>query len=125
MELVDEPLELGDGVVALVGSDLLVDGEGHGFDSGAHLVNGVLIGLGGCIVRIEDEQGTQFTGDAFGRVWLTEECQKFLLALFVGMWPRTVGYRGAQGSIRGSGPLGLRQGPKPVFQPVDGGVARF
>jgi hypothetical protein len=54
VELVDEPLELGHGVVALVGSDLLIYGEAHGFDSGAHLVNGVLIGLGGSMVRIED-----------------------------------------------------------------------
>ena len=46
VELVDEPLELGHGVAALVDGDLLIDGEGHGFDGGAHLVNGVLIGRG-------------------------------------------------------------------------------
>ena len=56
MELVNEPLELGHGVAALVGGDLLIDGEGHGFDGGAHLVNGVLIGLGGCRVRIDDSK---------------------------------------------------------------------
>ena len=51
-ELVDESLELGYGVAALVGGDLLIDGEGHGFDGGAHLVNGVLIGRGACLVGI-------------------------------------------------------------------------
>ncbi|TKS61887.1 MAG: hypothetical protein EWM72_00012 [Nitrospira sp.] len=56
MELVDEPLELGHGVVALVGGEALVDGEGHGFDGGAHLADGVLIGLGSSLVLI-DEHG--------------------------------------------------------------------
>ena len=56
MELVDEPLELGHGVVALVGGEVLVDGEGHGFDGGAHLADGVLIGLGSSLVLI-DEHG--------------------------------------------------------------------
>ena len=41
VELIDEPLELGHGVVALVGGDLLIDGESHGFDGGAHLADGV------------------------------------------------------------------------------------
>lgn len=63
MELVDEPLEFCHGVAALVGGDLLIDGEGHGFDGGAHLVNGVLIGLGTCLIGIRDQQGVQFTGD--------------------------------------------------------------
>lgn len=56
VELIDEPLELGHGVVALVGGDLLVDGEGHGFCGGTHLVDGVLIGLGSAVVLI-DEHG--------------------------------------------------------------------
>ena len=46
VELIDEALELGHGVVALVGGDLLIDGESHGFDGVAHLTDGVLIGLG-------------------------------------------------------------------------------
>ena len=56
VELIDEPLELGHGVVALVGGDSLIDGEGHGLDCGAHLADGVLIGLGGGVVLI-DEHG--------------------------------------------------------------------
>jgi hypothetical protein len=75
MQLVDEALELGHGVAALVGGDLLIDGEGHGFDGGAHLVNGVLIGWGACLVGIHDQQGAQFTGDDFGRARLAEERQ--------------------------------------------------
>jgi hypothetical protein len=54
VELVDEPLELGDGVAALGDGDLLIDGKGHRFDSIAHLSDDVLIGLRGCRVRIED-----------------------------------------------------------------------
>ena len=83
MQLVDEPLELGHGVAALVGGDLLIDGEGHGFDGGAHLANGVLIGWGACLVGIHDQQGAQFTGDVFGRARVAEEGQKFLLALLL------------------------------------------
>ena len=56
VELIDEALELGHGVVALVGGDLLIDGESHGFDGGAHLADGVLIGLGSGVVLI-DEHG--------------------------------------------------------------------
>lgn len=56
VELIDEALELGHGVVALVGGDLLIDGESHGFDGGAHLANCVLIGLGSGVVLI-DEHG--------------------------------------------------------------------
>ena len=56
VELIDEPLELGYGVAALVDGDLLIDGEGHGFDGGAHLANCVLIGLGSGVVLI-DEHG--------------------------------------------------------------------
>ncbi len=53
VELIDEALDLGHGVVALVGRDLLIDGEGHGFDRGAHLADGVLIGLGSGVVLID------------------------------------------------------------------------
>ena len=56
VELIDEALELGHSVVALVGGDLLIDGESHGFDGGAHLANCVLIGLGSGVVLI-DEHG--------------------------------------------------------------------
>ena len=56
VELLDELLELGHGVVALVGAESLIDGEGHDLDCGAHLAVGVLIGLGGGLVRI-DEHG--------------------------------------------------------------------
>lgn len=45
VELVNEPLELGHGVVALVGGESLIDGEGHGLDCGAHLADGLLIVL--------------------------------------------------------------------------------
>ena len=122
VELLDEPLELGHGVVALVGSDLLIDGEGHGFDGGAHLVNGVLIGLRGGWVRIEDEQGTQFMGDAFGRAWLTEESQKFLLALLLVCGQELLGIGERKAPFSDLDLLVFGQGPKPVFQPVDGGV---
>jgi len=56
VELIDEALELGHGVAALVGGDLLIDGESHSFDGSAHLADGVLIGLGSGVVLI-DEHG--------------------------------------------------------------------
>ncbi len=56
VELIDEALELGHGVAALVGGDLLIDGENHSFDGSAHLADGVLIGLGSGVVLI-DEHG--------------------------------------------------------------------
>jgi hypothetical protein len=74
VELVNEPLELGHGVVALVGGDSLIDGKGHRLDGGAHLADGVLIDLGGSLILI-DEQGTQFLGHALGRAGLMEEGQ--------------------------------------------------
>lgn len=80
MKLVNEPLELGHGVVALVGGDSLIDGEGHGLDGGAHLPERVLIGLGDDLVLI-DEHGAKFPGNALGRAWLMEKRQQFLLAL--------------------------------------------
>ena len=58
VELVDESLELGRCVAALVGGDLLIDGDGHGCDGGAHLVNSVLIGRRACLVGIHDQHGT-------------------------------------------------------------------
>ena len=56
VELINEALELGHGMAPLVGGDLLIDGESHGFDGGAHLADGVLIGLGSGVVLI-DEHG--------------------------------------------------------------------
>ena len=119
VELVDEPLEFGHCVAALVDGDLLVDGDGHGFDGGAHLVNGVLIGRGACLVGIHDQQGTQFTGDAFRRARLAEEGQQFLLALLLVRGPEllVVGEREAQ--LANLGLLVFGQGPKPIVEPVD------
>ena len=54
VELIDEALELGHGVVALVSGNLLIDDESHGFDGGAHLADGVLIGLGSGVVLINE-----------------------------------------------------------------------
>ncbi len=67
MELVNEPLELGQGVMtALSGCDLLIDGEGHRCHNVAHVPDDVLIILGGGRVRIEDEQSTKVMCETFG-----------------------------------------------------------
>ena len=54
VELLNEPLELGHSVAALVGSESLIDGEGHGFDCGAHLADAILIGPGSGVVLIHE-----------------------------------------------------------------------
>jgi hypothetical protein len=121
VELVDELLELGHGVVALVGAESLIDGEGHGLDCGAHLAVGVLIGLGGGLVRI-DEHGAQFLGDALGRAGLMEDGQKFLLPLFSVRDPDLLGIGEREAPFADLCLLVFGQGPQPVFQPVDGGM---
>ena len=121
VELVDELLELGHGVVALVGAESLIDGESHGLDCGAHLAVGVLIGLGGGLVRI-DEHGTQFPGDALGRTGLMEEGQKFLLALFSVRDPNLLGIGEREAPFSDLCLLIFRQRPQPIFQPIDNGL---
>jgi len=54
VELLNEPLELGHSATALAWSESLIDGEGHGFDGGAHLADAVLIGLGSGVVLIHE-----------------------------------------------------------------------
>ncbi len=56
VELIDEPLELGYGMVALVEGESLIDSKGHGPDCDAHLADGVSIALGSGVVLI-DEHG--------------------------------------------------------------------
>ena len=114
VELLDEPLELGHGVVALVGGKSLIDGEGHGLDCGAHLADGVLIVLRGVLVQI-DEHGAQFPGDALGRAWLMEEGEQFLLELLsvgepdlLGIGEREAPFSDVPSSARGS-PTGSRR----------------
>jgi len=51
VHLVDEPLEFRDGVAALHGSDMLVDGQSHGLGGIAHLAKSVLIGRRGGLLR--------------------------------------------------------------------------
>jgi hypothetical protein len=121
VELLDETLELGYDVVALVGGESLIDGEGHGLDCGAHLADGDLIVLRGVLVQI-DEHGAQFPGDALGRARLMEEGEQFLLELL------SVGERDLLGIGEREAPFSdeclliFRQGPQPVFQPVDRGI---
>ena len=122
VQLVDEPLELGYGVAALVGGDLLIDGEDHGFDGGAHLVNGLLIGRGACLVGIHDQYGTQFTGDAFGRARLAEEGQQFLLPLLLVRGPELLVVGEREAPLADLGLLVFGQRPKPIVEPVDDGV---
>jgi len=125
MQLIDEPLELGHGVAALVGGDLLIDGDGHGFDGGAHLVNGLLIGRGACLVGMHDEQGTQFTSDVFGCAGLAEEGQQFLLALLLVCGPELLVVGEREAPLADLGLLVFGQGPKPIAEPVDDGVRPF
>jgi hypothetical protein len=114
VELIDEALELGHGVVALVGGDLLIDGESHGFDGGAHLADGVLIGRRGVLVQ-RDEHGAQFPGDALWCARLTEENEQFLLELL------SVGERDLlrigerEAPFANLGLLVFGQRPQPIF----------
>jgi hypothetical protein len=114
VKLVNEPLELSHGMVALVDAESLIDGEGHGLDRGAHLAVGVLIGLGGGLVRI-DEHGAQFPGDALGRAGLMEEGQKFLLPLFSVRDPDLLGIGEREAPFADLCLLVFGQGPQPVF----------
>ncbi len=50
VHLVDEPLECRDGVAALLGSQLLIDGQSHGLGGIAHLAKSLLIGCRGGLV---------------------------------------------------------------------------
>ncbi len=122
MQLIDEPLELRYGVAALVGGDLLIDGEGHGFDGGAHLANGVLIGLGACLIGIHDQQGAQFTGDVFGRARLAEKGQEFLLALLLVRGPELLVVGERETPLADLGLLLFGQRPKPLVEPIDDGI---
>ena len=51
VDLVDEQLEFRNGVAALLGSDMLVDGQGHGLGGIAHLAKSLLIGCRGGLLR--------------------------------------------------------------------------
>ena len=118
VELVNEPLELGDGVVALVGGGSLIDGESHGLDCGAHLADGVLIRRGGGLV-LKDEHGAQFLGDALRRAWLMEEDQQFLLTLLSVCEPDMLGIGEREAPCPDLCRLVFGEGPQPVFQPID------
>ena len=63
--LVDEALEFGDGVAALVGSHTLVDGQDHSLGILAHVADGVLIGLRSGLIVVH-EHGAEFSGDLLG-----------------------------------------------------------
>lgn len=119
VKLVDEALKLRDGMVALVAGEALIDGEGHRFDGGAHLADGVLIGLGGVPVRI-DEDGTQFTGDALGGAGLMEDGQEFLLALLSIGDPDLLRIGKRETPFTDLSLLVFGQGSQPVFEPVNG-----
>ena len=82
MHLVDETLEFGDGVAALVGSHALVDGQGHGFSILAHVADRALIGLGSGLIVVH-EHGAEFSGDLLGSPGLMEEGQELLPALLL------------------------------------------
>ncbi len=109
-------------MAALVGGDLLIDGEGHGFDGGARLANGVLIGWGACLLGIDGQQGTQFTGDDFGRARLAEEGQQFLLALLLIRGPELLVVGEREAPLADLSLLGFGQRPQPFVEPVDDGV---
>ena len=121
MELIDEALELGHGVVALVGGESLIDGEGHGLDCGAHLTDCVSIVLRGVLVQ-RDEHGTQFPSNALGCARLMEEDKQFLLEQL------SVGERDLLHIGECEAPFSdlclliFRQRPQPVFQPIDCGL---
>ena len=121
VELIDELLELGHGVAALVGGESLIDGEGHGLDCGAHLADSVLIVLRGLLVQ-RDELGAQFPGDALGCARLMEEGEQFLLELLSVGEPDLLGIGEREAPFSDLCLLVFRQGPQPVFQPVDGGL---
>ena len=124
MELIDEALELGHGVVALVGGDLLIDGESHGFDGGAHLADGVSIVRRGVLVQ-RDEHGAQLPGDALGRAGLMEEVQEFLLSLLLVRDPGLLGVGKREAPFANPGLLVFGQRPQPIFEPAEGGIGPF
>ena len=72
VELIDEPLELGYGMVTLVEGESLIDSKGHGPDCDAHLADGVSIVRRGVLVQ-RDEHGAQLTGNALRCARLMEE----------------------------------------------------
>lgn len=122
MKLIDEALELSHGVVALVGGESLIDGEGHGLDCGAHLADCVLIVLRGVLVQ-RDEHGAQLPGNALGCARLMEEDEQFLLELL------SVGERDLLHIGEREAPFSdlylliFRQRPQPIFQPIDRGLS--
>ena len=120
VELVDQTLKLGEGVAALLGSDALIDREGHSLDGGAHLADGILKGWGGAPVRF-DEYGAQFSGDTLGGAGLMEEGQQFLLALLLVCEPDLWGIGEREAPFADLRLLVFGQGPQPVFEPIDGG----
>ena len=121
VELIDEPLELGHGVVALVGGESLINGEGHGLDCGAHLADSVLIVLRGVLVQ-RDEHHAQFPGNALGRTGLMEEGEQFLLELLSVGEPDLLGVGEREAPFSDLCLLVSRQGLQPVFQQIDGGL---
>ena len=69
-----------------------------------------------------DELGAQFPGDALGCARLMEEGEQFLLELLSVGEPDLLGIGEREAPFSDLCLLVFRQGPQPVFQPVDGGL---
>jgi hypothetical protein len=82
VDLVDESLEFRDGVAALFGSQLLIDGQCHGLGILAHVADCVLIRLGSGLIVVY-EHGAEFLGYPLGSLGLMEKSHELLPALLL------------------------------------------
>ena len=121
MELIDEPLELGHDMVALVEGESLIDGEGHGPDCVAHLADGVSIVRRGVLVQ-RDEHGAQLPGNALGCARLMEEDEQFLLELLSVGEPDLLCVGEREAPFSDLCLLIFRQRSQPIFEPAEGGI---
>ena len=80
VDLVDELLEFSDGVAALLGTDLLINGQCHGLGILAHLADHVLIRLGSGLIVVY-EHGAELLGYPLGCPGLMEKSHELLAAL--------------------------------------------
>src|SRR6185437_12098050 len=80
MDLINKPLEFGNGVPALFGSHPLIDGQGHGLGILAYLADGVLIGLRSGLIVVHEHRA-ELSGDLFGSPGLMQEGHELLPAL--------------------------------------------
>ena len=117
VHLVDESLELGDGVASLVRSHALIDGQSHGLGIFAHLADRVLIGLGSGLVVVH-EHGAEFSGDLVGSPGLMEEGYELLPALLLVGDPHRFHIRKAEAPLANLRLLLLGQPPQPVFRQI-------